>query len=69
MVIVVAVVKEGGTTAVPAAMGGVFAGHTPVGVRRGAIISTVVFGTGAADIQLRRAIYCSVTPALTAETP
>jgi len=67
MVIVVAVVKEGVASVVPAAVGGIFTGDTPLGVGDGAVACAVVLTTGGADVYLRGAVYCLMTPALTAK--
>ena len=50
LVIVVAAVEEGGAVAVPAAVGCVFAGDTPLGVCGGAFTGAVVLATGATDV-------------------
>ena len=68
LIIVLTMVKKGLTAAVPAAMGHVLAGDTPVGVSDSAFTSAVVLAASATDIQMRCAVSCPMTPALTPET-
>jgi len=68
LIIVLTTVKRGLTVVVPAAMGHVPAGDTPVGVSDSAFASAVVLAASAADVQMQCAVSCLMTPVLTLET-
>ena len=61
--------KEGLAAAIPAAVGGVPAGNTPLDVYCGAETGAVVLATSATYIKLQGAVDCPVTPLLAVEAP